>query len=277
MSSNILQALHRLSLNPISDINAIYAGNNRINNVGVGLEHYIQDLFADTIHENKKSIRHSKINDTFSYLGNQNNPPDLIIKSGDALEIKKIQSKSPKISLNSSYPKNKLYKTDPRITVHCKNCEDWDEKDIIYCIGQIANRNVQFIWFVYGNCYAAEASVYQSVSDAISKGISVLPNLESSTTKELGRVNNIDPLGITDLRVRGLWHIEHPIIVFDYVYEQLNNPQRFVCLMTKDKYHSFSKLDRNTLKTNKLIQIMSVDIRNPNNPAKMIESIAISL
>ena len=27
-------------------------------------------------------------------------------------------------------------------------------------------------------------------------------------TKELGRVNQVDPLGITNLRIRGMWQIE---------------------------------------------------------------------
>lgn len=71
----------------------------------------------------------------FSYLGNQNNPPDVILKGGDAIEIKKIQSKSSAIALNSSYPKNKLYSNDPRITKACKNSEVWKVKDMIYVIG----------------------------------------------------------------------------------------------------------------------------------------------
>ena len=41
----------------------------------------------------------------FSYLGNQNNPPDLIIRNGDAFEVKKIETNEGSIVLNSSFSK----------------------------------------------------------------------------------------------------------------------------------------------------------------------------
>lgn len=55
-------------------------------------------------------------NSPFSYIGNQNNPPDLMIKHGDAIEIKKIQTANANLVLNSSYPKDKLYANNPMIT-----------------------------------------------------------------------------------------------------------------------------------------------------------------
>jgi hypothetical protein len=67
-------------------------GKNRINDKGVPLEELIKDIFADTLNESdmiNRVIQHSK---SFSYLRNQNNPPDLIIKGGDAIEVKKIES-----------------------------------------------------------------------------------------------------------------------------------------------------------------------------------------
>ena len=75
----------------------------------VRIEAYIQDAFADTITENNINNKNKKINNVFSYLGNQNNPPDIIVRGGDAIEVKKIQSIGSAIPLNSSYPKHKLY------------------------------------------------------------------------------------------------------------------------------------------------------------------------
>ena len=94
---------------------------NRINAVGELLEFYIKDSISGsfTKKQEDRELEYSKV---FSYLGNQNNPPDLIIKGGDAFEIKKIEGKNRVIALNSSYPKDKLYISDQRITGACRNC-----------------------------------------------------------------------------------------------------------------------------------------------------------
>ena len=41
--------------------------------------------------------------------------------------------------------------------------------------------------------------------------------LEAGETDELGRINKVDPLGITSLRVRGMWQIKNPSKVFSGV------------------------------------------------------------
>jgi hypothetical protein len=152
----------------------------------------------------------------FSYLGNANNPPDLILKNGDAIEVKKIESLNSQIALNSSYPKSKLFSDDPMITDACRNCEEntWIEKDLIYTIGVTEKGRLKLVWFIYGDCYAAEKQVYERVKTAICDGIRQISGIEFTKTKELGRVNNVDPLGITYLRIRGMWGIENPIKVF---------------------------------------------------------------
>ena len=79
----------------------------RINAVGEQLEFYIKDAIADSLKlpQSKKENAYSRV---FSYLGNQNNPPDMIIKNGDAFEVKKIESPKSSLALNSSPPKDKL-------------------------------------------------------------------------------------------------------------------------------------------------------------------------
>ena len=132
--TNILTAIKTVIAHPISDLVSYYQGKNRINQIGDALESFIKDIFADTITESDlqaKLLRHSEV---FSYSGNANNPPDLMIKNGDAVEIKKIESLGAAIALNSSYPKSKLFYDSPLITSHCRNCENWQEKDIVYAI-----------------------------------------------------------------------------------------------------------------------------------------------
>ncbi len=177
-------------------------------------------------------------------MGNQNNPPDIIVKNGDAIEVKKIESLLSAIALNSSYPKNKLYADDSRITNNCKNCEinDWNRKDIIYSIGIApkGTNQLKAIWFVYGDCYAANNEIYKRIADKISIGISEISDVELAKTNELAGVKKVDPLGITNLRVRGMWHIQNPIKVFKD-FTTINKMHEFTvnAILLEEKYLSF--------------------------------------
>ena len=62
-------------------------------------------------------------------------------------------------------------------------------------------------------------------------------NVVFSETKELGRVNQVDPLGITNLRIRGMWQIENPRKVFKYLHEPTGKEFELVCIIPKEKYH----------------------------------------
>jgi len=68
---------------------------NRINAVGEALEEYVKDAFAGTFSIDDEILRDKKMSDCFSYLGNQNNPPDIILKNGDAIEVKKFKLITP--------------------------------------------------------------------------------------------------------------------------------------------------------------------------------------
>jgi len=179
--TNLLKAISNIVENPITDLVSFYKSSNRANSMGDALETYVKDIFCDCINSDnqEKDKFYSK---NFSYLGNQNNPPDIIVKNGDAIEVKKIESLSAAIALNSSYPKNKLYADDSRITDSCRNCEvnTWEQKDIIYSVGVApkGTNKLKAIWFVYGNCYAANREIYKRVADKISTGISEIPDVE---------------------------------------------------------------------------------------------------
>ena len=75
--SNIINAIYNLINNPVIELREFYKSKNRANNMGDAKE-YVKDLFANTINEQNKRRKQLKSWISFSYLGNQNNPPDSI-------------------------------------------------------------------------------------------------------------------------------------------------------------------------------------------------------
>ena len=281
MTSNILIAIKNLVKNPVIALTAHYSGRNRVNGVGNTLEVYIKDLFANTLMYKDEYSRLNVYNEVFSYTGNQNNPPDIILKNGDAIEVKKVQSNSIDLQLNSSYPKEKLFANSPMINNKCKICETWNEKDIIYIVGHTDDSNLKELWFVYGDCYAAEKEIYENNKNKIINCLHSTPDIEFAETKELGRINRVDPLGITSLRIRGMWIISQPRKVFSYLPKQnISSDFKFYCIMKKDKFEQFSDEDKNNLfalKDNKKFFISDIKIKNPNNPVNLIPVILMEL
>jgi len=271
--SNILKAVINIVQNPIINLVDYYQGRNRINNSGKALENYIQDIFAGTLNENDENRRLQRLEEVFSYQGNQNNPPDLILRNSDAIEVKKLQSKNSAIALNSSYPKAKLYATSPMITNACRTCEEWEEKDIIYTIGYTDDNSLKSLWLIYGDCFCADKEIYERIKNTISDGINSIPDVEFTPTNELGKVKKVDPLGITDLRIRGMWHIANPNKIFDYIYK-FDEEAKFqlISLMKLDKYNSMPQLDRDTIEHLDNIKIQDIKIKNPNNPIQLIDA-----
>lgn len=79
-------------------------------------------------------------------------------------------------------------------------------------------------------------------------------------------------MGITDLRVRGMWSIENPFKVFDYVYKRdFSKSFNFMCIMNEEKYNSFSNthLLENNLDKIAHFHMQTVKIKNPNNSASL--------
>jgi len=273
--TNLLIALKNLAEDPIADIIAQYKSSNRANNMGDALEYYIRDIFCGSRNIYDENTKNEVYCKNFSYLGNQNNPPDIIIRNGDAIEVKKVESYNSGLALNSSYPKAKLFANSPMITSKCKKCENWSVKDIIYAVGVSQNKMLRVLWLVYGDCYAADQEIYERIKNKISNGITELEGVEFSETKELGRVNKVDPLGITYLRIRGMWHINNPIKVFNYITSVDKNMNFNVnAIMLKDKYLSFPEEDRNNIESlnGKLLIIKDVRIKSPNNPADLLDA-----
>lgn len=275
METNILVAIKNLLNDPVTNITHYSQSGNRMNNMGESLESYVKDIFCNSLNEKDLKKKNEIYSEYFSYIGNQNNPPDVIIRNGDAVEIKKIESLRAGIALNSSYPKDKLFVDSPMITNACKTCEDWQEKDLIYIIGSVKEGKLKALWFVYGDCYAAESEIYERVKTKISKGINELSDVEFSDTNELGRVNKVDPLGITYLRIRGMWGIENPVKVFSDVISDVKETEFSVnAIMLAEKYNSFPEQDRKNIEQliNNNFSIKNIKIKSPNNPAKLLNA-----
>lgn len=270
MKYNILSAIDYLVCHPcveMRDEDRIVL--NRSNVMGDSLEDFVERLLAQNLSETDSNQVKEQHFAVFSYAGSANSPPDIMYKGGDAFEVKKMNSARASLSLNSSYSKNKLYVTDTKINDACKECEDWTEKDIFYIVGHVQDKILKHLWMVHGACYAADKSYYERVSCAISEGIESIADVELSNTNELARVNKVDPLGITYLRVRGMWGIEHPAKVFGDVYQQPEDaPFSLSCIMTDEKYQ---ELD---FSFNPKSEVMTENIRiqSPNNTAQMLDA-----
>lgn len=273
--SNILKAFMNIVNNPQFELVQFYSSRNRINNVGEALERYVQDAFAGTISETNELTRLEKIQEIYSYQGNQNNPPDLMLYGSDAIEVKKLQSKNSAIALNSSYPKSKLYADSPMITQACRECEEWSVKDIIYAIGHTTDTTLKSLWVTYGDCFCASKETYERIRTTISDGINTIPDVEFTETKELGKIKKVDPLGVTDLRIRGMWHIDNPNKIFNYIYEHdLSSEFELVVLIKKDKYSTLPEEDKNVIEQldDNRVSVDDVKIKDPNNPARLLDA-----
>lgn len=277
----IINAITNLINNPIVELNTEYVNlRNRANNMGEALEQYVKDLFAGTINDDEM-VRMQKHSEVYSYTGNQNNPPDFMIRGGDAVEVKKIESPNSSLALNSSYPKAKLYADSPMITSACRNSEDWDVKDIIYAVGVLNKQENTLSSFalVYGEDYAASQEIYDRIRVKIRDGILTIPDVEFNTTKELGRVNRVDPLGITYLRIRGMWGIENPFKVFSYVYERDPNKEfNFMAIINESKWETLEGTQELVDLINQTdgASIERLSIKLPDNPSVLRYAYVIS-
>jgi len=283
--TNVLHALKNILESGVSDMPNVtdHVSNNRINSVGDLLEYYVKDAFCGD--SSSYTTSHEKLKEYqkyFSYLGNTSNPPDFVIQHGPAVEVKKIQGVNANgLALNSSFPKDKLYQDDVRIKQECRDCENefggWTEKDMIYSVGNVKDNKLQSLWFVYGDCYCADKSYYERIADTIKDGVSSIPDVDFGETKELGRVNKVDPLGITYLRIRGMWGIAHPTAVFRPYITADDEKTNIYVLMTKKSHDELTdRPDLSEFISNNTLKFEEIEIPDPNNPAKNLDAVLYS-
>lgn len=257
--------------NPTIQLVSRYQGRNRANSAGSALEEYIKDLFSGSFGL-PEAERLERFNKVFSYLGNDSNPPDAMLRNGDAIEVKKIESDTASLALNSSYPKHKLLSSSPMISAYCKSAERWSEKDIIYAVGVVGQNRLRHLCMVYGLDYCASDECYSRIKNTIKTGVEAIENIEFAESRELGRINRVDPLGITYMRIRGMWGIENPWSVFNYVYRRdISKKFTFMCIINDEKWSGFSNTDEllSLANTVPALSVRDVHIKNPDNPAQL--------
>ena len=268
---NIIDAIINLVNNPVTELVEYYQGKNRANNAGDSLEEYIKDLFANTF-EMQENERLEKISEVFSYWGNNSNPPDAMLNGGDAIEVKKIESDNSALALNSSYPKHTMLSSSPMISTACKKAECWHEKDIIYIVGVVKQNNLKHLSMVYGMDYCASDECYSRIKSTIKNGVESISGVEFAESRELGHINKVDPLGVTYMRVRGMWGIKNPWKVFDYVYTPDKTKSfTFMSIINEEKWKTFDNItDLIELEQRvEALNIENIKIKNPDNPAKL--------
>ncbi len=174
---NIIDAIKILATKRITELNVLQTGRNRINTVGYSFEEYVKNLFADSfdLPETEKLERWSE---TFSYLGNNANPPDMMLKNGDAVEVKKIESHDAALALNSSYPKQFLRKDNPLISNACREAENWTTKDILYVVGVVNGDKLKCLCMIYGRDYCASEECYERIRQRIKNGVETIDGVE---------------------------------------------------------------------------------------------------
>ncbi len=271
MQPSIVDAIVNLVKNPVASLVREYHSRNRANNAGDALEEYVKDLFAGTF-DSREDERLERLESVFSYLGNNSNPPDAMLRGGDAIEVKKIETVDASLALNSSYPKHTIRADSPMISEACRNAEDWREKDMLYVVGSVHNNILKHLVMVYGLDYCASESCYQRLKTHIAEGVNAIEGVEFAETKELGRVNRVDPLGITYLRVRGMWGIENPWTVFKYVYRRdMRMKLNFMALINARKWQTLPDTGRllELAKSNPRLKVSDVKIKDPDNPAHL--------
>ena len=281
--ANIVDAITNLVQDRAMELREYYNYRNRANSAGTALEEYVKDLFAGTVGVIDGQERLEKIEETFSYLGNDSNPPDAMIKGGDAIEVKKVGNMFARIQLNSSHPKNKLFSDSQMITVACREAEEepWIEKDLLYIVGTVKTgykgkrSSLQSLFMVYGIDYAATEDTYLRIKRAVRDGIEELPGIQFTETRELGRINSVDPLGITSLRIRGMWLLKNPWVAFNYIVKPNKDKNfEFCAIINRKKYESFTNKNRleSLAATDTSLLIMDGKIKNPNNPAVLVDA-----
>lgn len=271
MAKTVIDAIINLVKNPVTKLAYEYKARNRANSAGDALEEYVKDLFAGTFAADE-GARLDTLQETFSYLGNSSNPPDAMLWDGDAIEVKKIESPDASLALNSSYPKHTIRASSPMISEACRDAEDWKEKDMLYVVGHVHANMLRNLVMVYGLDYCASDSCYAKLKEKIATGVNAIEGVDFSPTKELGRINRVDPLGITYMRVRGMWGIENPWTVFNYVYRrEVGRKLNFMCLINEKKWERLPNTGRAmdlSRKDGRLI-VADVKIKDPDNPAKL--------
>ncbi|MEK4464117.1 NgoPII family restriction endonuclease [Paenibacillus sp. FSL H8-0315] len=278
-TTNVLVALKNILDRNSSVLTPIFRSNGSANAAGDSLEFFVKDMFCTGAsqyqHEHEKM---RKYNEYLSWTGNSSNFPDFIIKGGVGVEPKKINDQSySSLPLNSSYPKDYIYPDSQNLPRLIRE-EGWDRKEVIYVAGNlnVQNNKLLSLWFAYGNTMVADRSTYLNMINEIREAVTST-NATLMVSKELARVKGIDPLKLSNLRVRGMYELEHPHKVFSKYLTQDGIPKDvskiYVVMLIKDYIALEEQPDFSIHFTSGRLKKTEIYIPNPNNPSENLEAI----
>lgn len=237
------------------------------------IEMFAKDIFSDSLGlpRDAEAATTGAHDRTFSFTGERNNPPDFIIRGGDAVEVKRTGAAATVIQLNSSPPRQVLRSDSPYITQQCRDCEGhggWKEKDLVYFVAQFNDALPKKFWFIQGACYAAPNDVYEGLKDDIR---SQLGN-NARNTNELAQIKNVDPRDATNLRVRPIWAIKHPSKYYqDHV--EIGDGFGAIAILKPDKFEKIKSQSRGSLEdiaSSLSLTIEDREIQSPDDSSKTI-------
>lgn len=249
--TNILRAVQNLIVGHDVHVGEVRESNNRANSLGEAFEIYIKNVFAGAFGLTGTAYQ-KKIEEVFSYQGSAGKPPDLMIRGGDAIEIKKLQSRDSQIQLNSSFPKNKLHADDSRISSEAKNAERWTEKDILYIVGNVdaKSKTVRSMWWIYGDCLIDECA--GSIANRIFSSDAIRTNFEKEGEILIA---NLGIGGSLSLSLKAQWCFK------GFADSPHSNQAPFLnVVMREEKYRSFPESDR--MATEGLAKEGKVEVRS---------------
>lgn len=280
MSPNILTAIKNISnfkTNNMTEYFKDYA-HIKIKTVRQQTEYYVKDAISGSFNTEKNKKPTDRYNRVFSYIGNKTHPPDMIIQDGDALVLKTIKTYKGSFNINNSPPKDRLMWNDSWIIKNCRRIDggQWTSKDLFYIIGWIEKRRMKYLIFIQGRCFIPEQKFFNKKIDDLKRNIYNYiesEGLEANRTIALGKVTNIDPLGITNLRIKAEWRIKNPLKIFSDTFSY-DKKQEFtlIALMLKNKFDLFPKKDIDAIVKDKQTKIEDVKIKNPTDPQKKIDA-----
>lgn len=248
-----------------------------VNRAGEGLELWVKHFLAGTIgHADEENVREIW-DQRFSFHGGTNSPPDVMIRNSIAAEIKKTESATGALQLNSSWPIRTLLHDDAHITQECREAETWTEKPFLFVVGRVnpTNKSLMALWIVDGRCLADDEIIYSSL---MAEARAVMLTLGGDATREIGKFNSVDSLQRTALRVRPMFALDHPAKIFDGIF-QPQEAKQFILniLIPTSSYLEFSESQRQKLsKLDEELLVLDLEIQDPTNITRLMNATLIS-
>jgi hypothetical protein len=248
-----------------------------VNRAGEGLELWVKHFLAGTIgHADEENIREIW-NQCLSFHGGTNNPPDVMIRNSIAAEVKKTESASGALQLNSSWPIRVLLRDDAHITQECRDAETWTEKPFLFIVGQVnpMTKSLLALWIVDGRCLADDETVYSSL---MAKARASMLTLGGDATREIGKFNSVDSLRRTALRVRPMFALNHPAKIFEIIFQQQGTKQFILnVLIPTSSYLNFSESQRAKIsELDENLVIRDLEIQDPTDRTMLMNATLIS-